>query len=484
MLIGILRKFFGLFFLTSFAAFGQQAVNEVDIELGLTTFPIERPFTISVTIIDSEKRESIAFPSIPGFIKKGVTTSTSASEINGKSIVNQVITQSYQALAPGRFRLLPFDIEANETTAHSDGSVLIVQPGEATAATTTPMLDIDDAALGSAAFLSLQASKKSLYAGEGVALTLSFFVADTYPYALNFTALDKQLQLITRKIHPANSWEENLSITELKPSPVVIRGKKFREFRLYQSVFFPLSNQNLKLPPVSLQLARPQPKIGPPSAASDVVTFTSKQLVINVKALPAHPLRGRVPVGVFQLEEALERQRVSVGQSVRYRFTVKGEGNIATLTSPIILNETAELNVFPPDESHTLTHLGNRITGYKTFAYFMVPHQNGRISLVNRFQWIYFDPQTGRYDTLQPHLQLQVGGKSVAINEQILATRISSETDGIASGPSLYAGIDALDSTQQSANFTVLARTIANVLILAMLAGMTYIIFKPSNGGH
>ena len=508
MLIVILRNFFVLFYIGSVSAFGQQVVSKLVVELGPTTFPVEQPFTISITITDSDKRESITFPSITGFAKKGISTSTSVSDVNGKSITSQVVTQTYQALAPGRFRLPSFVIEANGESVRSEGATLLVRPtAKATAsadeaepnvvsdlegylnnkhyikpADTTPKT-IDITPTG-AAFLALLSSKSTIYAGEGVALTLSLFVADNYPYALNFTALDKQLQTIIKKIRPANSWEENVSITELKPTTVLINRQKFREFRLYQSVFFPLSNQNLKLPPVSLQLARPQPKIGPPSPESELVTFTSKPLVIRVQALPAHPLRGRVPVGVFRLEEGLERQRVTAEQSVRYRFTITGEGNIATVPAPALLNETAELNVFPPEERHTITHAGSEVTGYKTFAYFMVPHQNGRISLANRFQWIYFDPQTERYDTLHPTLALQVGGKNALISEQAMAPGSTSGTDGTTNDASLYAGIDKVDSTQQPINLPALVRTIANVLILAMLVGMTYIVFTKQNGGR
>ncbi|GAB4031042.1 BatD family protein [Spirosoma gilvum] len=413
----------------------------------------------------------------------------SPSEVNGKTITNQIITQTYKALAPGRFRVPPFSIEINGETVHSVGTVLVVQPSEKSSAPLSTSLTSITTTSSDAAFLDVRTSKATVYTGEGLALTLSFFVADNYPYVLDFKGLDKQLQTITKKIRPANSWEESQPISELKPIPVLIKGKKYREIQLYQSIFFPLSNQSVQIPSVAIQLTRTRPVIGPPSAQVERVLFTSKPLTIKVKALPPHLLRGRVSVGSFRLEEELERQGIRTGQSVRYVFTITGEGNIATIPAPTLISQTSELDIFPPEEKHAISHFGNQITGHKTFSYFIVPQQNGQISLANHFQWIYFDPKTARYDTLRPKVRLQVGSKSAQDGNQpaILAegANVSSETaQAVSTDRSLYAGITAMDSTRQPISISVLIRAIANVLIVIMLLGMVFVFFKKQHTGR
>ena len=478
MILEIFRKFLVLYFYVAAASFAQVADNVAAIELGQTDFPIERPFTISIIIPNSETRPSVAFPDIDGFDRKGIITSTTPTEINEKIVVSQVITQSYQAQTAGRFRLQPFSITINGETIRSEGAVLIVRPSPAGTAQITIAVMPEGAA-----FLSLRPSKSIIYTGESVAVTLSFFVADAYPYILNFTALDKQLQVILKKIRPANSWEENVAINELKPVPVIVGGKKFREYRLYHSVFFLLSNQHLRLPAVSLQLIRSRPVIGPPSAQVETLTFTSKPLTVLVRPLPTHSLRGKVPVGSFQLEETLDRPRIGSGQSVRYTFTVTGAGNIATLPAPSTLDERVDMDVFPPEERHTISHTGNQVTGRKSFTYFIVPHQNGIIPLANRFQWIYFNTQTARYDTLRPHLQLQVGGRGTMTVGNVAVPATSAKTNeengsAALAGSSLYAGIEAMDSTHRSVSISVLIRAVANVLIVIMLLGMIFVFFR------
>ncbi|WP_240163611.1 BatD family protein [Spirosoma taeanense] len=451
------------------------ADNTPAIEFSALNFPIERPFTISVSIPDNENRPTILFPDIPGFTKKGTSTSVTTSEVGGETITNQVISQSYQAMAAGRFRLPPFVLIINGVSVRSEGAVLVVRSSAAASAPASSTLTTVAVPPNGAAFLALRTSRSAIYTGEAISLTLAFFVANNYPYELNITNLDKQLQEITRSIRPANAWEENVHSADLKAVEVLVGGKKFREYKLYKAIFFPLAAQPIRLPSVSIRLARPRPVIGPPTAQTEYVSFSSKPLTVNVQALPAHPLRGRVPVGSFVLEEKLDRQRVGVGKSVRYSFSIVGEGNIAALPEPDKLDEAGNADIFPPEEQHVINQNGNQVTGSKTFTYFVVPRQNGIISLANRFQWIYFDLQKERYDTLRPKMQLHVGGSAVAQEAAIPEGELAPT---VPSGNSLYAGIDALDSNRQPVSISVLIRAVANVLIVLMLLGIIFVFFK------
>lgn len=479
MMLAIFRKFLVLFICCLTACFGQVTDNVATIELGPTSFPIERPFTISIITPGNETRPVLAFPDIPGFSKQEIMTTVRTPGGNEKSINTQVTIQSYQARTAGRFLVAPFTITVNGEVLQSAGAVLVVRPS-ATAPVGSTVAGNGPPPPGGAAFLRLQVSKSVIYRGEGVGLTLSFFVADNYPYELNFTAIDRQLQVITKKIRPANAWEENRPIAELKPVPVLIGGKKFREIPLYQSVFYPLTARSLTLPAVTLTLSRPRPKIGPPSSEAETIAFSSKPISIKVRALPVHPLRGQVAVGSFRLSEQLERQRVGVGQSVRYGFVIEGEGNVATLPAPATPAKTVEVDLFPPEERHTIDHGGNRVSGRKTFTYFILPRQPGTLVLADHLQWIYFDPQRARYDTLRPRLRVQVGGDKIAAAETSAPVEAAKSTDTASVSPSrsLYAGIDTLDSTRQPIRIPVLIRAVANVVIVLMLLGMIFVFFK------
>ena len=191
-MLAIFRKFLVLFICVPATCLAQIAANSAVIELGPSSFPIERTFTISVILPTSETRPVLTFPDIPGLTKKGILTTVATADNGEKNGTNQIITQNYQAQVAGRFMLAPFTITVNGEVLRSEGAVLVVRPS-ATVPTGTP-LGRGVPPLNGAAFLTMRASKSVIYTGEGVGLTISFFVADNYPYELSFTALDRQLQ--------------------------------------------------------------------------------------------------------------------------------------------------------------------------------------------------------------------------------------------------------------------------------------------------
>ncbi len=482
MIVAIFRLFIVLFYLYSVAAFGQTSDNMPVIELSPTDFSIERPFTISVILPNSATRPVIDFPEIPGLSKRGKTASVTTSEINEKNLVSQVITQNYVAQAPGTYKVPPFTLTIGEVVVRSAGAVLTVRPSitkiNAPVSNTIALA----AAEKGGAFLSLTASRASIYAGQGVQLKLAFYVAENYPYELRFEQLDRQLQTITKQIKPVNAWEENAGISELKPQAVLINKRAFREFIIYRSTFFPLSSQSIRLPAVTLTMLRAKPTstsltTAPASTTlTEPVSFSSQPVTVMVKPLPVRSGAGAVPVGNFRLLERVDRSTLSLGQSTGYEFRIEGEGNIAALPAPVIV-PGPDFDVFPPEIRQTINRTNGPVTGQKAFRYFFVPKQNGQFSLGNTFQWVYFNPQTARYDTLRSRLSVRVGGQTPFMAD---LARDSVRVDSTETGDSrsIYSGIDQADSSRQPLNIPVLVRAIANVLIVVMLLGILYVFFK------
>ncbi len=471
-----------LFFCYSLRVSGQSPDNTPVIELGATDIPIERPFTITITLPNSATRPVIVFPDITGLTKSGTTGSQTTSEINGKTVVSQVITQDYLAQLPGTYRLLSFGLVINGFTVRAPGAVITVRPapGKATnAISTTAALALAEKG---GAFLSLAASHVSIYERQGVTLRLTFYVAENYPYELRFDQLERQLQLITKQIRPPGVWEENAGISEVKPLSIRIKNRPFREFVLYQAAFFPLRSQPLQLPAVTLTMQRIKTMPGPAATApasvtrAEPVSFVSQPIGITVKPLPVRPSTELIPVGTFRLVEELAQSTVVPGQSTAYEFRIEGEGNIAALPPPRV-NSGPDFDVFPPEIHQVINRTGNAITGHKSFRYFLVPKQKGELPLGNTFQWIYFNPQTTRYDTLRSRLAMRVGGQGVTFGIPVPDSVQVSPAETEAQN-SIYTGLGQIDSTHQPLNFPVLVRAVANVLIVVLMAGMIYVFFK------
>lgn len=533
MRIDLFNKIIGLFFCINFLSFSQPSDSPITITFSELTFPVDRQFTISVLVRNTESRPTLTFPDIIGLVKRGTTTSTTAAEADGITTTNQVITQTYIATRPGSYRLAPFVITVNGSTARSEGALLTVQPTPTLSPAADPTLPGDGFAgqlprESGTAFLSLRASKRAVYRGEAFTLRLSLFVAENYPFPLEFSQLEQQVLVIQKQIRPANAWEENFNIAELRPFPVVINNRRFVEYRIYEAAYFPLSARPIQIPAVSLTLlrlrpatpalpgsvtaqgrpmlpgsstairpnpvsvgqskpsstkrspAKPNPALIP--VPTEMLSFLTRPLTITVRPLPPHPLQAQVAVGEFRLTEVVERTSIPVGQSTRYTFRIEGEGNIAALQPPTLTAALPNLEILPGGTTETIERTYNRVVGFKAFQFYVVPRQSGIIPLRDAFRWVFFNPQTARYDTLRPAKILRAGGGS----------RLAGpDGSGLAGAPgdttrttppitdgSIYAGISQLDSTEQPININVLVRAIANVALVIMLAGMIFVFFR------
>lgn len=457
-----------LFFYGPLTLKGLAQEPSVTIDLGQTDISIERPFTISVVIQNSDSRPAINFPAIKGFIKKGTSTSVTPAEINGKTVVSQVITQSYAAIRPGQYRLPPFELVVGETTIQSEEVIITVRPSVVPPdSLATPI--IPPATVGkNDVFLSLNTSKSAVYTGEGFSLKLSFFVAESYPIELSFYELESQLQQILKTLRPPNCWEENEGISELSKHPVLLNGKRYSEFRIYQATFFPLNKQPIRIPSIRMKFLQLRPAAKPGGERKkELVSFATRPLAIAVNPLPPHPLRDQVAVGQYRLIENLLRKNPAVGQSVKYNFRITGEGNIASLAAPAI-RDTTTFDIFPPSAKDVINRSGGAVSGYKNFSYALVPRQNGNFPLSSYFQWIYFNLKEQRYDTLRSAITLRVGGTALS----------EGDTVQISLPGSIYTGIEQTDSARQPLNLQDLVRLGVNILLVGMILGMMYLFWK------
>ncbi len=473
--------------------YAQSTDNPLVIDYSSTNILIERPFTITLLIRDSDTRPTVTFPDIPGLVKQGLSTSTTRSDVGGHEVVSQLIAQTYQATRPGPIRIAPFTLTVNGQSVRSPGTVLtvraVVSPAEAAAAAALTRLKNDK----QAAFLQTSVNQTSLYTGEGLHVRVSFFVADSYPYELKFEQLEQQVATIVRRLRPTNAWEENFNITEVNRRQTQINGRNYFEYRIYQATFFLLAtntgrDRQVVLPAVPLRLTRqlvnaptapgsasnPASQQSPTEQKEETVTFVSQPVSVQVRSLPrlpGLPTAGQTSVGSFRLVADVDHNRVAVGQSVRYDIRIEGQGNIAGIQPPQALASNAEMDVFPPQIQEQIDHTDNRVSGYKSFSYYLIPKQKGTLALAKRFFWVYFDPQSGQYDTLRPQTVLRVGEAS---DEPTVGIVPSDTLDGTGR-PSIYAGLEQTDSSEQSINWPVLIRAAANVLIIVMILGTLFV---------
>ncbi|WP_247237559.1 BatD family protein [Telluribacter sp. SYSU D00476] len=460
-----LYVFLNIFLCFSLLAFGQEPEPEITIEAGNKTLAINRPFILSVIIRHSEERPQVVFPDIPGLEKRSASATSAMTTVGGKATMVQTISQQYFAKGEGTIAVPALTIVVNGenyiiekfvlqfSNSQTDEEVSSDSEPEATA----PAIGAQELSGGSI-FLAVQTNKTRIYQREGFAVRLSLYVAENAPVEMEFYQLDAQLQNILKKLRPASCWEENVGIEEIVQNTVTINGKKFTEYRMYQAVYFPLTQQDVTFPAVALDMLVYEIQEKGERKRS-IQKFASRPVKVQVLPLPPHPQRDQVAVGEYTLEEQVSSQHLASGESFRYVFKIKGTGNLAAVPAPDVLN-SASFDFYPPEVSQVIRRSYERVTGDKTFNYFVVARQNGSFPLGRYFQWIYFDPQKARYDTLRSDKVVEVVGESRP------SEVVSHEGELL-----MYDNLARLDTTEPYINYQGITRTLINAVVIILLVG-------------
>jgi hypothetical protein len=402
----------------------------VELELGRAAFPVTEYFTISFRLSGAPLERYSAFPDLEGFKKSGKSSTTTTRIVEGRTTTELTITQRYAAYAEGEYTIRPFSMTVNGQVARSAGATLTVGPAP-TAATAPPPAGSAPQGIGlldllfgkpkpqeyvepkDNAFLALVPDKTSVYVGEGVHVGLYFYLTPSDQGLLDFYNFPGQLPGILRQLRQRTAWEESFNEQEIVPEPVTMGGKPFLRYRLYEAEYYPLNSEPLVFGEVALQMVKyrlaKKPAEGLDNRMEGYKTYRAAARTIAVKPLPPHPLRDQVAVGSYQLREAIDRTTFRTGQAFTYTFGVEGEGNLAALNAPVV-QPRAGLEVYGPDVQQELTRQAGRVGGRKVFRYRLVARQPGVLPLDSLLQLVYFDPETGRYDTLRPELRPTVRG--------------------------------------------------------------------------
>ncbi|WP_207507839.1 BatD family protein [Telluribacter humicola] len=456
----------------SIITLGQEQDPGITIELGNKSLDINRPFILSVIIRDSEERPLIVFPDIAGLEKRSASATSAMTTEGGKATMVQTISQQYFARSEGTIEVPPLVVVVNGEKLKVEKFTLQFADNlsdEASPTAPEPEVAVsnmvaEELASGSI-FLSVQTNKTRVFVREGFAVRLSLYVLESAPVEMEFYQLDAQLQAILKKLRPASCWEESVGIDEILQNTVTINGKKFTEYRMYQAVFFPLTQQDVAFPAVALDmLVYELQEKG--ERKKTIQKFASRPIKVQVQPLPAHPHKDQVAVGTYTLEEQVTRQQLASGESLRYIFKIKGTGNLAAVTAPDVLN-SASFDFYPPEVSQVIRRSYERVTGEKSFNYFIVARQNGTFPLGRYFQWVYFDPQKARYDTLRSSRVIKVVGESRPSDV------VSTEGELL-----MYENLARLDTTNPYINYQGITRSLINAVVIVLLIGTIWMFRK------
>jgi len=166
------------------------------------------------------------------------------------------------------------------------------------------------------------------------------------------------------------------------------------------------------------------------------------------------------------LSENMPNPNLETGQSAAYTFSIFGEGNISAIEKPILANDD-NFDFYEPNVRQDINRDNGHVTGTKSFNYFLIPKEPGEYRLSKYFQWVYFNPNKKKYDTLKSKLIAHVGGESRK-NEAIESNDAGSFYDKIeSSGNELLTVAD-----------TSWHKTAFDIFIVLVLGASAFLVFK------
>jgi hypothetical protein len=465
------------------AAAGCLQAQNVQITLGPDEIGENQAWTITITAENDRLKSYDNFPDIEGFRKRGTSTQSTTNIVNGQVSSSQSVIMTYLPLRQGTVTIPSFTLKVNDKPISVTGKkVRVGAPVQQQRDPFRSFFDRDPADdffgrgetefvdIKDDAFLAFTTSKDEVYTGEGFNATLSFFVSEDNRAPLQFHDLGKQLTEILKKVKPNNCWEENFNIENIEGESVRIGGKDFTQYKIYQATYYPLNAESIVFPRVGLEMIKykvaKNPSFFGQNRQEDFKTFYSQPKTVRVKQLPPHPLRETVAVGNYQLYEHMPATDIETGKSAAYVFNIFGEGNVSAIEKPIVNNDNT-FEFYEPNVRQDINRENGRVTGTKSFNYFLIPKEPGQYNLGKYFQWVFFNTDKKRYDTLKSKLTVYVTGESKK-NEAIQANDAGA----------FYDKIETAGNTLQPVEDDDWIKTAFSIFTVILLGASAYLVFK------
>lgn len=376
------------------------------------TICLNELLSLSIDISDTKERNIGSFPEIPELLKRRTTY-----EKRGK---HYKVTQYYQPTKQGVFSLPSTGIYVNGRMLYSDTKKIKILPvckNNYTAYEEGKISPYED--VKEDAFFRLEVSKATVYPGEIFELSAAFLVAKGNKAEMNFIDFDTQMKDLAADLRLQDFWVEGAGFPE-QPilDSVVINDKKYNRYVFFNQKVSVLKEGKIKIAPFSWKMIKY--KVSRNKRFIDrkdtLIVFKSSPLLINVRPLPAHPLKDKIPVGVFRISETLDPVQIETGEKTILKISIKGKEAWPGAYYPI-LNHNKNLEFYMGE----ITSKKGKTEWERNFSFYIIPSRKGDFLLSDYLYWISFNPETGIYDTLKPTSILKVKDESFAFKEHVTA---------------------------------------------------------------
>lgn len=272
-----------------------------------------------------------------------------------------------------------------------------------------------DSDLKAKAFVSLTASKTTLYPGECAIINYAFSVHHDNKIPIQFTNLGDQLKDHLLYLKPAGTLIFDSNINNVEGTREIRGQDTLFTYNIYEGAVCPIKEGTLNIPSLSLVMFHRQVNLFFANMEMPVKYFT-KEITIETKPIPKKPSdiqAAHYPItGKFSMQEELKKERIARNESFEYSMTIKGYGYTGHIYPQIKENDQLQVELL---SEHCADYIWkDTIFAKKTFKYLITPKKEGAIKLSSVFEPIdYFDPSAGKFRSMLPEKKVVITNKSV-----------------------------------------------------------------------
>ena len=341
---------------------------------------------------------------------KYVGPSSEVSIVNG--VVSRSVTFSYLIipLKAGKYELGPYSVE-HDGRSYSTNPLLLIVSGSAPApaqAPAAPGYSPGGAAEPAAApyqsdkvFLAMDIEKREVYINEVLPITIKVYVYDMGLRDIEFPSFSHEGFSVGEFQNPERRSE-------------VLRGVRYEVLVFHQDLFG-IKEGDYTLGPARLNckmVVRSQPS-GRFRSSLFGITFGDDDFMdsrFGVKTYPIELESNEIPmtilpfpekgkpadfqgaVGDFAMDVNVSPRKVKVGDPVTLSVTIRGRGNLDTVTAPRLVSvDSDKIKTYEPQVS--------KKEGRKSYEQILIP-KTDELKEIPAVSFSFFNPRTKKYETL------------------------------------------------------------------------------------
>ncbi|BDS14281.1 BatD family protein [Aureispira anguillae] len=348
---------------------------------------VGNPFEVSFQLKNA-KVKKLDPPSFNGLQAQGPSVGQSFSYVNGKSSTNESYSYYVVANKPGTYKIGAAKVITNTgQTLRSKPITVKVVEKKSTA----------NSEIAEKVFLRTELSNTDAVVGEQITVDIRIYTQ----VGIEQTELIKEPSFENMFSHYLRSFAD-------KPEIVVVDGEQYYTQILRRIVVFPSKPGTIVVEPAIVEVGIANNNGRSIFNPFRLISHTLKSLPVelNVKELGGAASGFSGAVGAYTMQAHIAKNNISSDEVVELTLQVRGKGDIKQVLVPNLGINKKYFDQFPPTVNEDIREGGGLLGGIKEFHYVLTPKAAGALTIQPKF--VFFDPETKQFITIDTTLQVQV----------------------------------------------------------------------------